>query len=155
MTVTGLWQEIGAGENIVTRFFRVVFVLAALAVFCFLVALPLPWQQQTVCGLLMLLMAVALSRGSDSYLITLALLLMSIFCTVRYGYWRVTQTMLYFEDPATHWGALDAFFIFSLLLAEGMHSWCCCWATFRASGRCAVRRWSCPTTSATGRMWMC
>jgi cellulose synthase (UDP-forming) len=119
MTVTGLWQEIGAGENIVTRFFRVVFVLAALAVFCFLVALPLPWQQQTVCGLLMLLMAVALSRGSDSYLITLALLLMSIFCTVRYGYWRVTQTMLYFEDPATHWGALDAFFIFSLLLAEG------------------------------------
>jgi cellulose synthase (UDP-forming) len=119
MTVTGLWQEIGAGENIVTRFFRLAFIVAAAVVFCFLAALPLTWQQQTVCGLLMLLMAMALARSSDSYLITLSLVLLSIFCTVRYGYWRVTQTVFYFEDPATHWGAVDAFFIFSLLAAEG------------------------------------
>jgi cellulose synthase (UDP-forming) len=119
MTVTGLWQEIGAGENSVTRFLRLAFILAAGVVFCFLAVLPLTWQQQTVCGLLTLLMAIALARSSDSYLITLSLLMMSIFCTVRYGYWRVTQTVYYFQDPATHWGALDAFFIFSLLAAEG------------------------------------
>ena len=51
MTVTGLWQEIGAGENSVTRFLRLAFILAAGVVFCFLAALPLTWQQQTVCGL--------------------------------------------------------------------------------------------------------
>ena len=33
MTVTGLWQDIGAGDNIVTRFLRLVFLLAAAVVF--------------------------------------------------------------------------------------------------------------------------
>ena len=59
-----------------------------------------------------------LSRSSDSYLITLSLMMMSIFCTFRYGFWRITETVRFFHDPANHWGALDAFFIMSLLLAE-------------------------------------
>jgi cellulose synthase (UDP-forming) len=41
-----------------------------------------------------------------------------VFCTFRYGFWRLTQTVHYFQDPANHWGALDAFFIVSLILAE-------------------------------------
>ncbi len=118
MTVTGLWQDIGAGENVVTKILRIAFLLAAAAVFFFLAILPLTWQQQAVCGLLTLLMSLALARSSDSYLITLTLTMMSMFCTLRYGYWRVTQTAHFFQDPANHWGALDAFFIFSLLLAE-------------------------------------
>ncbi|MGD0630220.1 MAG: UDP-forming cellulose synthase catalytic subunit [Terracidiphilus sp.] len=118
MTVTGLWQDIGAGENVVTKILRFTFLLVAAAVFFFLAVLPLTWQQQVVCGILTLLMSLALARSSDSYLITLALMMMSMFCTLRYGYWRVTQTAHFFQDPANHWGALDAFFILSLLLAE-------------------------------------
>ena len=118
MTATGLWQDIGAGENVFTKFLRLVFLLAAGVVFYFLAVLPLTWPQQGVCGLLTLLMALALARSSDSYLITLSLMMMSMFCTFRYGYWRITQTMRFFQDPANHWGALDAFFILSLILAE-------------------------------------
>jgi cellulose synthase (UDP-forming) len=118
MTVTGLWQDIGAGENVVTKILRFTFLLAAVAMFFFLVVLPLTWQQQAVCGILTLLMSIALARSTDSYLITLTLTMMSIFCTFRYGYWRLTQTAQFFQDPASHWGALDAFFILSLLLAE-------------------------------------
>jgi cellulose synthase (UDP-forming) len=118
MTVTGLWQDIGAGENIVTKFLRFTFLLLAGVVFCFLAILPLTVPQQVVCGLLTLLMSMALARSSDSYLITLSLMMMSMFCTFRYGYWRLTQTVNFFQDPANHWGALDAFFIISLLLAE-------------------------------------
>jgi cellulose synthase (UDP-forming) len=118
MTVTGLWRDIGAGENVVTRFLRLVFLLAAAAVFYFLAVVPLTWPQQAVCGLLTLLMSVALARSSDSYLITLSLMMMSMFCTFRYGYWRLMQTARYFQDPAIHWGALDAFFVVSLLAAE-------------------------------------
>jgi cellulose synthase (UDP-forming) len=118
MTVTGLWQEIGAGENILTKMFRLLFLLAATAIFIFLAILPLNWQQQAICGLLTLLMSMALARSSDSYLITLSLMMMSMFCTFRYGYWRLTQTVNYFQDPANHWGALDAFLILSLLAAE-------------------------------------
>ena len=118
MTVAGLWQEIGAGENPLTKLIRLVFLLAAAAVFYFLAVLPLTWPQQAVLGLLTLLMALAVARSSDSYLITLTLMVMSMFCTFRYGFWRITQTVRFFEDPANHWGALDAFFIMSLILAE-------------------------------------
>jgi len=59
-----------------------------------------------------------MARSSDSYLVTLALMMMSMFCTFRYGYWRILQVVQFFGDPASHWGALDAFFILSLLLAE-------------------------------------
>jgi len=118
MTATSLWQDIGAGENVVTKFLRLVFLLAAGVVFYFLAVLPLSWPQQVVLGLLTLLMALALARSSDSYLVTLTLMVMSMFCTFRYGYWRITGTVRYFEDPGSHTGALDAFFVLSLILAE-------------------------------------
>jgi cellulose synthase (UDP-forming) len=41
-----------------------------------------------------------------------------MFCTFRYGYWRLTQTVNFFQDPGNHPGALDTFFIMSLILAE-------------------------------------
>jgi cellulose synthase (UDP-forming) len=118
MTATDLWQDIGAGENIFTKFLRLVFLLAAAVAFYFLAVLPLTWPQQAVLGLLSLLMALALARSSDSYLITLTLMMMSMFCTFRYGYWRIMTTVRFFQDPGNHWGALDAFFIMSLILAE-------------------------------------
>jgi cellulose synthase (UDP-forming) len=118
MTATGLWQDIGAGENIFTKVLRFLFLLAAAAVFYFLAVLPMTWPQQAVLGLLTLLLSMALARSSDSYLITLALMMMSMFCTFRYGFWRISQTVLFFKDPGNHWGALDAFFILSLILAE-------------------------------------
>jgi len=46
MTASGLWQDIGAGENLFTKIFRLLFLLAAAAVFCFLAVLPLTWPQQ-------------------------------------------------------------------------------------------------------------
>jgi cellulose synthase (UDP-forming) len=118
MTGAGVWQDIGAGETFFTKLLRLVVLLAGAVVFCFLVVLPLTWPQQAVCGLLTLIMTLVLARSSDSYLITLALLITSVFCTCRYGYWRISQTVHFFQDPAIHWGALDAFFILCLLLAE-------------------------------------
>ena len=118
MTASGLWHDIGAGENVFTWFIRLIFLLAAAFVFFCLAVLPLTWQQQVVLGLMILVLSMILSRSSDSYLITLALMMMSIFCTLRYGFWRVASTVQFFRDPASHWGALDAFFILTLLFAE-------------------------------------
>ncbi|MFZ0336907.1 MAG: UDP-forming cellulose synthase catalytic subunit [Terracidiphilus sp.] len=118
MTVSDVWQDIGAGENLLTKILRLLFLLVAAAIFLFMAALPLTWPQQGVLGLLCLLMALAMARGSDSYLITLALMMLSMFCTFRYGYWRIDQVIRFFQDPASHPGALDAFFIFCLLGAE-------------------------------------
>jgi len=118
MTPSGIWQDIGAGENVFARFLRLIFLLLAGTAFCFLAILPLTWPQQAVLGLLTLLIAIFLARGSDSYLVTLMLMLMSVFCTFRYGYWRIEQVIRSFQDPASHWGALDIFFILCLLFAE-------------------------------------
>jgi cellulose synthase (UDP-forming) len=118
MTVSGVWQDIGAGENFFTKILRLLFLLAAAAVFFFIAALPLSWEQQAVLGLVTLAAALAMARSSDSYLITLALMMLSMFCTFRYGYWRISQVVRFFQDPASHPGALDAFFIFCLLGAE-------------------------------------
>jgi cellulose synthase (UDP-forming) len=46
-------------------------------------------------------------------------MLVSIFSTFRYGWWRVAQVVDYFFNPAnTSWTWLNAFFILMLLLAE-------------------------------------
>jgi cellulose synthase (UDP-forming) len=106
MTATGLWQDIGAGENVLTRFLRLLFLLAAAVVFYFLAVLPLTWPQQAVLGLLTLMISLALARASDSYLITLCLMMMSLFCTFRYGYWRMSRWCGFFRiRPITgaHW----------------------------------------------------
>ena len=118
MTATSLWQEIGAGENALTKFLRLIFLLAAAVIFCFLATLPMKWEQQAVLGLVALVTALFMARWSDSYLVTLALMMMSMFCTFRYGYWRVEQVIRFFQDPASHWGALDIFFVLCLLCAE-------------------------------------
>ena len=118
MSPAGIWQEIGAGENVLTKFLRLIFLLVAGTAFCFLAFLPLTWPQQAVLGVVTLFIAIFLARGSDSYLVTLMLMLMSMFCTFRYGYWRIEQVVRFFQDPASHWGALDIFFILCLLLAE-------------------------------------
>jgi cellulose synthase (UDP-forming) len=118
MTATGLWQDIGAGDNILTKLLRLVILCVAGVAFYFFAVLPLTWPQQAVCGLLTLLLGLALARSSDSYLITLTLMVMSMFCTFRYGNWRIIQVVRYFTDPSSKAGLLDAFFVLSLLLAE-------------------------------------
>jgi cellulose synthase (UDP-forming) len=118
MTAAGLWQEIGAGENRFTRLFRFLFLIVAGVILCFLATVPLTWEQQAVLGFVSLIVALFIAHSSDSYLVTLSLMMLSLFCTLRYGYWRIEQVVQFFRDPANHWGALDAFFIFCLLLAE-------------------------------------
>ena len=116
--ISQLWHDIGAGETFVTKVLRFLFLIFAGVLFWFFGVLPLTWPQQAVCGLLTLVMAISLARTSDSYLVTLTLMFTSLFATFRYGYWRISQTILFFQDPASHWGALDAFFILLLVFAE-------------------------------------
>ncbi len=118
MTATQLWHDIGSGRSFWLKLVRFLFLMLALDVCYFFAVLPLTWPQQAVCGLLMLIIGLAISRTSDSYLVTLTLMIMSLFATFRYGYWRLSQTWIFFQDPSNHWGALDAFFILLLIAAE-------------------------------------
>ena len=46
MTPSGVWQEVGAGENLFTRILRFLFLIVAAAILIFLATAPLNWEQQ-------------------------------------------------------------------------------------------------------------
>ncbi len=80
--------------------------------------LQLTWPQQLILAMLTILLAVWMDRGTSSYQITLTLMLLSLYSTYRYGFWRISSVLAYFRNPGTHWNTLNAFFICLLLLAE-------------------------------------
>ncbi len=118
MSVTSFWKNIGRGDSFLTGTLRLAFLAMTALVFYFFAVLPLTWPQQVVCGLLFLLIGIAVARSSDSYVVTLTLLLMSLFCTFRYGYWRLSTMAEFFRDPSNKWGVIDVIFMFLLLSAE-------------------------------------
>jgi cellulose synthase (UDP-forming) len=94
-----------------------VLALAAAAVLGPLLILPLAWQEQAMFGILLILLGIFLNTSSRSNTITMALMTVSVFSTVRYGYWRVTQTWegITSADHSYQW---DAIFVLLLLAAE-------------------------------------
>ena len=80
--------------------------------------LPLPWPQQLIFGILSVAIVLWLDRSSGSYLVTLTLLMISLFSTFRYGYWRFHATQQVFSSPGSRPGIFDAFSILLLLFAE-------------------------------------
>ena len=118
MTRSPLWREFESGDSFLLKAIRF-FVLAGGVFFLiFTGILDLTWPQQAILGLLMVLLAFWMDRSSSSYLVTLTLMLLSMYSTFRYGYWRISYVIRFFLDPGTNWTALDAFFIWLLVGAE-------------------------------------
>jgi len=92
-------------------FFAAMCALGALAL------LPLPWQQQAILGAAIIGCAVFLHLVSKSHVVTLSLVAISVFSTVRYGYWRVVQTWEGITS-AGHLRQWDNVFVVLLVLAE-------------------------------------
>jgi cellulose synthase (UDP-forming) len=118
MTQSELWEGFETGRGPFFRLLRWGFIIFGVAVMIFFASLQLTWPQQAVLGLLILMLCIWLSRASDSYLVTLTLMMMSMFATFRYACWRIHTVVAFFKDPGSKWGPIDAFFIVVLLLAE-------------------------------------
>lgn len=118
MTRSFIWREFESGDGIALRLLRLTIILIGTSCMAFTGILELTWPQQSVLGLLMVLLAIWMDRSSSSYLVTLTLMLASMYSTFRYGWWRVATVIKFFVDPASKWGPLDAFFIVVLVFAE-------------------------------------
>lgn len=118
MTDSPLWRKFESGNDIFFKVLRAGILVSGIFLLAFTGILDLTWPQQTVLGLLTVLLTIWLDRSSSSYLITLTLMLVSMFSTFRYGFWRLSTTFKFFLDPGSVWSFLDAFFILLLLLAE-------------------------------------
>ena len=140
------------GDRYCSKLLRfVVLVGRRVLSWCFTGILDLTWPQQLVLGLLTVLLAIWMDRSSSSYLVTLTLMLVSMYSTFRYGFWRISYTIKFFHDPGNH---VELCWTRS---SSGCWWWrrlrvcaCCSWATCRRCGRCAARRCRCRTTPS---MW--
>jgi cellulose synthase (UDP-forming) len=118
VTRSFLWREFESSNSIQMRVLRFSVLAGGLLFFVFSGVLSLNWQQQLILALLTIILALWMDRGSSSYPVTLTLMLLSIYSTFRYGFWRVSTVFAFFRNPGTHGGKLDAFFVVLLLLAE-------------------------------------
>ena len=95
-----------------------VFCLAAFLFFQF-ISINLSWRNQAILGALSVLLGLAANRLSPSRVVTLALMIISLAATFRYGWWRVSMLVDYFSNEANQHVTLDAFFLLILICAEG------------------------------------
>lgn len=101
-----------------SRLFRtLVFGLIAFVLFQ-LISLDLSWPNQLVLGCASILLGLAVNRISPSRVTTIALMLISITATLRYGWWRVHVLIEYFSDPSNDRGVFNAFLLLLLISAE-------------------------------------
>ncbi len=118
MTRSPLWREFESGDSFLLKAIRFFVLAGGIFFLIFTGILDLTWPQQAILGLLMVLLAFWMDRSSSSYLVTLTLMLLSMYSTFRYGYWRISYVIRFFLDPGVNWTALDAFFIWLLVGAE-------------------------------------
>ncbi len=118
MTKSLLWREFESGDGLPLKALRFAVISFAILVLIFTGTLDLTWPQQAVLSLLMVPLAIWMDRSSTSYLVTLTLMLLSMYSTFRYGFWRIATTARFFADPGTRAVPLDYFFICLLIAAE-------------------------------------
>src|SRR5258708_8137316 len=88
--------------------------LVALAV---LTILPLPWKEQAIFGGVVIGIAVFLNGVSRAKVATIGFIVIWVFSTIRYGYWRVTETWNGITG-AGHLHQWDTVVVLVLLFAE-------------------------------------
>jgi cellulose synthase (UDP-forming) len=111
---TGDWDDklLEAGTSLLfSSWSRLLVPLATVLLFTSAVTVNLAMSKQWVFGILCMIVAFLLNRVRGR-IITVSLVALSVFVSLRYLYWRVTQT-LSFTSP------LDMAFGYLLLLAEG------------------------------------
>ncbi len=118
MTKPYLWQEFESGDYFFLHILRFCILVGGIVLLGFTGILELTWPQQLVLGILTILVAIWMDRSSSSYLVTLTLMIVSMYSTFRYGFWRIATTTKFFLDPGSTWSLLDGFFMCLLLIAE-------------------------------------
>jgi cellulose synthase (UDP-forming) len=95
-------------------------LLAALgaSVLLILATVPLDWRDQAIFGACMVFAAIVVDRTAKRQFGTLSLVLLSIFCTIRYATWRIGETWRYLEANGIDSLGTDLIFVLLLLGAE-------------------------------------
>ena len=118
MSRSPLWREFESGSGPLLHVLRCLVLGGGLLFLSYSGVLLLPWQRQMLFAGVTIVIAMIVNRRSHSHLGTLMLLLLSVYSTYRYAFWRVESVVAFLRDPLTRWGAADVILILLLLLAE-------------------------------------
>lgn len=88
------------------RVFRFVVTCVSLFLLFQFVSVYLSWPKQVVVGGISIFLVIVLNRSSKSRVVTVALMLISLAATLRYGWWRINLIAGYFADETNHAGQL-------------------------------------------------
>jgi cellulose synthase (UDP-forming) len=101
-----------------TRAWRLIVTCVGLFLLFQFVSLYLSWPKQIVLGSVSIGLVILLNRSSKSRVVTLALMLISLAATLRYGWWRIHMIFDFFSDESNHRVTIDAVLMLVLLSAE-------------------------------------
>lgn len=118
MRLGSVWREWESGDSLPLSVLRIAVLFCGMTFLGFTAVLGLPWPQQALIAVLTVAVAIWLDRGSSSYVVTLTLMLLSVYSTFRYAYWRITTTAGVVREAGSAWAVIDACFMMLLLLAE-------------------------------------
>jgi len=105
------WRRFIDGRQGLEKILRLYFILTAASCFLLVVTLPLDLNQQVIFGLTSFVAVLVLRNMPWSRLEVLAMIVLSVTASLRYMYWRLTDTVD-FDNM------VDAFFGWGLVLAE-------------------------------------
>jgi cellulose synthase (UDP-forming) len=100
------------------RLFRTLVFCVTAFLFLQFISLYLNWPQQLVLGSVSILLALVVNRLSTSRVITIALMLLSVAATLRYGWWRIHTLVDFFSDESSPRMRIDSVFMLILIGAE-------------------------------------
>ena len=118
MRIVSVWREWESGDSLPLSVLRIAVLLCGLLFLGFTALVGLPWPQQTIVALLTVGAAIWLDRSSSSYVVTLTVMLLSMYSTVRYGFWRVATAAATVRGASSRWDLMDACLMVLLLAAE-------------------------------------
>ena len=101
-----------------TRLFRTLVILLTAFLFLQLISIYLSWPKQAMLGGASILLGLVTNRVSRSRIFTLALVLISLTATFRYGWWRIRMIVDFFSDESNNRAGWDAAFLLILIAAE-------------------------------------
>jgi len=105
-------------QPLTTRAFRLLFTVCGLFLLFQFVSIYLSWPKQLVVGIISVTIVILLNRFSRSQAITLALMLLSLAATMRYGWWRIRTIAQFFTDESNERLTINAVLMLLLVSAE-------------------------------------
>jgi cellulose synthase (UDP-forming) len=120
-TVTQDMQEAAPSTDLGARirfWLSVVAILPPAILLAAFAGLPLAARPQVLLTATLFLLAIVLNRCSRAHWMTLLLICLSMFVTLRYAIWRTESLFSFLGNPSSHWNALDLLFMLALFGSE-------------------------------------